>query len=591
MLQTIGGLQTQNPGEDSTLVDFNPAFLYGRKSNGKRVSAMKAAFRFEPGSVPLLILLALVSFPIALVWTWWGYKHAHVERQGIDIVNHAILVHQNAVSDGDNERILAFHLNYPQTSHRLAAWFLPLFEGDVFLAMRFVALLSLLGLFFCQLTLLCRFLPAVISVMVLLAWQWVCLECKVSNLNHFMWDGQYNYSRSVGGVGLWLALVLVTTTTKAGWQRCAVFTLAIAAVLFSFACHLAPGAIAVAFLAVFGSILWLRNRQWEYLFLMAGTVTGSLVLFFATQVWLYMAANATMDGWMPVKHWWLLLLWIPTFLVVAGWLGRIVLKGIFISLHKTQQKVEAAEPTSPGLVTLGVSCALLAAGGFQFYLMGEWWAGSCAPYAVKSLFFYTFPLATFLWIVGFTWVWKTRQAVTPDWLNNKFMRWLAVGFACVLCFLFVQRWLRRDPGLLWAIELTPQQRVFHPQGYFQPDPAWMPMALTDTLAAYRDDEGRWCYFDPLQPSGSHYASVIGLQTQRIPAVHCFYDLTQGKGAALVKSAELQGVLLPYFVDPANIFPPSVRVEKTGPFWRCSFPVSRTRPNSYQKTTEIIEVTE
>ena len=107
-------------------------------------------------TIAFLGLICAAGLLAAWPWSLIGYRGAHLEFQGSDIIYHAVMIHQVGIPDGRNVHTLGEHVNYPIMSHRLAAWALPLFDGNPFLAMRFVAAVTMVVLLAAPFVLLCR---------------------------------------------------------------------------------------------------------------------------------------------------------------------------------------------------------------------------------------------------------------------------------------------------------------------------------------------------------------------------------------------------------------------------------------------------
>jgi hypothetical protein len=493
----------------------------------------------------LLLLAPLLALPLA----WLGYSRSHLERQGLDIVNHLVIAHQLTVQDGQTERVLSEHTRYPASSHRLIVWSSPLFGGDLLLAMRYMAAVTMLALLFLPYVLLCRLVRPLPALVLLLAWHLVCYYLKVDGVNHFVWEGQYNYSRAVGTVAFWLALIALSTRSNSPVGRLALQGLAIACGCFALACHIAPGAVTFGTVMAWQGACWLRERRREHLLGAGCTLLAAGGMLFATDVWVYMAQNASSDGWLPVGSHYLLLVWVPT-----------LLAGLVLYVVRLRSPLESEGAPIEAVLMAG----LLASGGLQAYLTYRMLtSGACAPYAVKSIYFFTFPLAALL-LIRWAGQW-TSQCLerVPPWIPGS----LAIGLSVWLGGNIV----RADMGLRHQVDYSKNHTRKRPTKDQLPD------GVARQLKGSRGEFVGYYYYDPIQVFGSYYATVVSLDVERIAAIQVLDVLSRNANrmtpeveAELARSG-FKGVLLPEDADPARIVPGLGPVVKSGKFWKCPVP--------------------
>jgi hypothetical protein len=481
---------------------------------------------WRPGSVPFLAVLLALGAIFAGVWTQLGYRHSNLERQGVDIVHHAVIVHQVNAPGGLDRQTFNKLADYPNTSHRLAALTLPWFGGDALVALRFAALTTICWLLALQFTMVCRFLPWVQAAIVVLLWQWLCCWGKVSNPYHF-WEGMYNYSRAVGGLGLWGGLLLLTVQPASAWQRWLLELLAVGAAAFALACHLVPGAVALGGLGLYALAGWLRQRRPERLVLLMVTMLTAAGMYLGTSVWKVMVDSAGLNGWLPVGPLALLLTWIP----LAGLAAWFLIRPI---VGRTVQPLT-------WLSTEPLMTALLAAGALQTVTFLRMLWGSCAPYAVKSLFYYTFPLASLL---GILWLVPWCRRLPASWQQywyaaerRKLLHVLAGGLLLASIGLVYHQ----DRGLRTFIRLNEDSAAT--RRYYPPHDQ-LPPAMIKALAEVASEHQAWYYLDPDQPFGAFYATLLGLHLEFNTAIECRDRLLAHDYEALNSLAGVHGLLIP-----------------------------------------------
>jgi hypothetical protein len=484
-----------------------------------------------------------------LAWPWarFGYTHSHLERQGRDVVHHLIIAHQLTVPDGRTEQALGGHVNYPIASHRLTVWAAPLFGGHLLMAMRYVSAATMLALFLLPAAFFCRAFRPLPALLLLLAWHLACYLLKVDGLNHFLWEGQYNYSRAVGTVAFWVALIVLSFPAATARARLAHQGLVIACACFALACHIAPGAVTFGALLAWQAARWALDRRWEYLLGALAALAAAAAMYFGTDVWAYMSRNAGSDGSLPVVWLPCVLVWVPALLVGVG---------LFLRRPGPGEGADLETPLLAGL---------LASGALQGYLTFQMLsAGSCAPYAVKSIFFFTFPLASLLLAL-----WGGQLSRRLAWPPvAKVPAWATAALAVALLTLLVAHALRKDYSLRRDI----RARTNHPRA--RPRKEALPHEASQRLKALRSTCPGCYYHDPRQPSGSFYATVVGLGLRRAVADECV-NLLLREGWELspavleeMAQAGVSAVLLPDDLSPAAEAPGLGPAVKVGRFWKC-----------------------
>jgi hypothetical protein len=491
---------------------------------------------------PWLLLMAALVFAIG--WTAVALRRTNLEQQGIDIVNHALMVRQLAIPGGDSEYWLGEYATYPHTAHYLAAVFLPLFDGNPIQALRCAALFVLLVMLIAQYGLLRLLLPWAPAVLVLVLWQAACALVNVADVNHFLWQGQYNYSRAVGAAALWLLLLLLARPPLGGWLHlCSPLPVVLLAA-FALACHIAPGAIAFGTLGVFYLLTaWSDSgRRGESLIGLLLTLLAGAGMMFGTRLWQYMVANSGSDGYLPVPIAPLVALAAPT------WVGAAVL------LWRGRRARSRSSP-----VVQCVACALLVAGPLQAYLLYKWhFLKTTAPYAVRSVLFYTFALTSLLWISGaVNWLRYRISSVEALWSSRR-TRWAATCMAGTALIV----------GLWVALYKDPVRR------YYGIDRD--PVQVARDLAEHHEELAGCYYYDPRQVFGSYYATAAGSGMPHSVTLSCLKGLYYEKNwQRLLAEEQVTALLLPAAVDPQDVFGSTVHAQAVGPYWRCDLEPFRT----------------
>lgn len=252
---------------------------------------------------------------------------------------------------------------------------------------------------------------------------------------------------------------------------------------------------------------------------------------------------------MPLAHLPLLLAWVPVALV-AAWRQ--------VSAPLMHPDASATRETESAL-----SAFLLAACTLQTYAAIRLAQGSIAPYAVKSLFYYTFPLA--LLLLTF-WVDRGMQHMGVNFARTKNVhrRWCVV-LAAVLAIWVVGRPLARDPGLSRKTVAADESQIQRgprtvPYAHFQaPDEA------DALLRARQGIRTGVVYLDPQCPFGAYFVSLSALGQGIHPD-----DLIHGRRPdpeKLFSRPDIDEVLLPADVDPVAYLGMSV-VVRSNPPWIC-----------------------
>jgi hypothetical protein len=489
------------------------------------------ARRCRPGSLPFLALLLAGAAAFSFAWAALPGRGNDLEHQGIDIVNHAILIHRQAHRVPTSDQ--GFHASYPQTAHALAAALMPLLGDNAVRAMDCAAWMTLLGMLACQYTLLCRLMGAWPALAVLVGWQWLCSQTLFADRDFFTTN--YFYPQAVGTLFYWLALVLLSTPesgpTRVLWEG-----LALGAAALAYACHIVPGVAAFATLAAVQAYqLFLPGRLEALLRLLVTMIAGMCLVLASEQYRLMATARFQGNYWLPYNRLWLLLSWVPTLLVACG-----------VLLRALGQR-RALRPDNPAAVlTLG----LLAAGALQGYLALEAVrAVTLGYYSAKKFFFLTFPLGGLLGCAAAWWLSGRRLAGS--------LRAALVAGGLLAAVVGLARWMicdPRHPGAA-AAELDP-------------------VAGAHMLAGLRPQLPPQTYFhDPAAPMNSLFASVVGLQLNHDSGIHSWESLyTKAFPLWLVaRHGIIAHLLLPPGVDGRALLGSEAHAETAGAFLRYDVP--------------------
>jgi hypothetical protein len=481
------------------------------------------------------LLLLFVTVLGSVVWTSKALRNNNLDWQGLDIASHALMVTWEAQSLPPE--LLGHDQTYPKASHALAAALLPILRHNPIQAMRAVALIALFTMLSAQYTLLARLVRPVPALILLVLWQWLAGWTGFADLNHFV-DGSYMFSQAAASAGFWLVLTVASTVAARRFEAWTLTIVALGLAWGAYACHLVPGAMAFGTLGVFFGLRGFRNRsKTEFLRMFLTMVVGGMTILSSVQ-WQLMAfaRTAIFESWLPCDHLWLLLAWIPTLAVALVRLaGRL------------------AGKQSPSALTdleLMLVAGLLVSGSLQAYFAFEWGVqGTTSAYTVKKFFFFTFPLASLLWI---SWLADASKAMAlPTAVPPRLALAGALGLAGVCLYQMLAADFKRP--------------------YF--GRAHDPVRLAHRLAGKRETLYRCYYYDPEFPMGSLYASVAGLRINRDQALRCWEALSFRDKAPvsfwqLVHDGHVATVLLPVQSDPEKVFlVPVPTVEEDG-FLKC-----------------------
>jgi hypothetical protein len=507
----------------------------------------------------LLAVLLAGSAVLAFAWAALPGRSNDLEQQGIDIVNHAILVHRRA--HPVPAALYGAHRHYPQASHALAAWFMPVLGDNAIRAMDCAAWLTLLGLFAAQWTLLCRLLPAAPALAVLALWQGLRLQTRFSDWDFF--HVNYYPPQALGTLGVWLQLAVLATPEVTPLRRCLRDGAAVLLAALAYSCHIVPGAVAFATLAVLhGSELFGPGRRAACLRLLLTGLVAAVTLLSSDQLRLMAGARTVAGGRLLYDHLWLLLLWVPTLLVACLALARGLRRVL---------------PRRPNHLERVLTCALLAAGGIQGYLTLETLLGhNLGYYSAMKLYWYTFPLATLLWV---GWLCRLLAASAGRVGLPRLASRRAVAAGCVLCAIWgLNSLVRQDPRRPRLLGLGAIRRTLL---RLPPNPGSVANSLRlsqerDAVVAARRLAGRpnhaapWVYFyDPAMPFGSLFASVVGLETHHDAALGCWMSLGLREVALadVSRTNHVGWLLLPRHAD-TRALGLAVPARPDGAFLRC-----------------------
>lgn len=472
---------------------------------------------------PLLAVLTALSVVFAIAWTALALNRNNVDRQGIDIVHHSLILHQLTVPGGLTQYSLGAFWEYPMGAHEVALLLLPCFDGDAIQAVRCLALISLLVMLLAKWVLLGRIMRPAVALLALAAVQAVFMQARVADLNHFLWEGQYNFSRAVGTAALMVLLVALAAPPCSGRLAWLNDVLRIGLAAYALGCHATPGVIAFCTLGWF-YLQELRENGLLPGLLKLGVLGGAAsALYFGTNAFAMMK-YASMGGWQPVRGEAALLAgWLPTWLVMSG-------------LGVRQLWRPRPGPWSDG-VGRAVLCGMVASGTLQAYLTLRCQLGQVTPYTVKSTLFVTVTMAALVWLRALVLLLERRPMWTAVWQRQRFCRGVAVVAAAAAVFGMVNM-LRRD--------------VQRPYYGAERDP----VEIVRVLQASGNPPCDYYYFDPKQPIGSLFVNVAGLHREMAAPL------------AADEVRKLSHVLLPRGEDPA-VLGAGVAAEPYGIFLKCA----------------------
>jgi hypothetical protein len=493
------------------------------------------------GTLRAAFVLLAGSFLVAVPVTWLRYSRTHLDNQAVDIIHHLIIADDLYETGGRDQAILGILSDYPAASHRLAAWSAPLFGGDILQAMRYAAFGTMLALLALPYVLLCRVFSPLPALVLLLGWHLVCFFLQVDGLNHFMWNGAYNYSRAVGTVAFWTALVALSTATGRPWSRFGAECLAVACACLALACHVAPGAVTFAMILAWQAAWWLRERTAARAAGFALTLAAAAGMVFGTSVWVFMVQSSASNGYLPVGPHPILLLWVPDLLAALGLYAVRLRRGF------------PADGEAGGL-EMALAAALLA---LKMVV-----AGTVAPYAVKWIYFFTFPVAGLLSLL---WAGRVSVPSVPAWSVRK---WAAL--AVVLGGVFLFRWHTREAGASPVLRLADGRSKLLPEDR-------RPPAVCRGLREAAGELAGYFYFDPEQIHGSYYANVSALRVPLSRACEGYSALFEEGERLTPKACDtlgrsgFVGVALPEWADPDRDAPGLGPAVKVGRYWKCPLP--------------------
>lgn len=476
-----------------------------------------------------------VAVIAATVWTAVALTQNNLELQSIDLCHHVMFVDhlQSPWGKADREFVGA----YPLLSHRVAALWLPLFDNPI-QAVRAAALASLLIMLIAQWFLFRTLMSPAPALIALILWQSLCTNCKLGDVNHFLWDFQYNFSRAMAAAALWVMLLGLVVPPF----RHRVFNLVLLLGLagFAFRCHIAAGSLALATLGTWCIVQCIR-RNWYAgvvgLIALTGMSAGLLIF---TDEWRYLASLSHDNGPLPIRHPDLIALWIPTALI-----------GFEVALRKAYRTLRGQ--ALPMDFTVAVLCGLLPAAALQSYMLyGKNISHTIGTYPYNQMLFYTFALATLLWMAGLL-------AILKSWApqliarGNSILSLLAIASAA---------W-----GLYTILEADARRP--------RPEPDRDPIRVLNALKPLRESFVGHYYYDPALEHASYFVTraVLGRESHNAPRYRL--HLHQRRPWDLFREPELLGVFLPLTIDPVTIFGPGCPTTRSGDFWRCDLAAFRT----------------
>lgn len=501
--------------------------------------------------MPRLVCLSsdVVAFVPRFPWAWFGFAilaatmwtavaltQNNLEMQSIDLCHHAMFVHhlQTPWSGFDRDFVGA----YPLLAHRVATIWMPIFHNPI-QSVRAAALACLLVMYVAQWFLLRTRLSPAWAMLVLVAWQCLCTTCKLGNVNHFLWDFQYNYSRAVSAAALWvMILVFVTPPSR---YRVLNVAVAIGLAAFAFRCHIAAGSLALATCGAW-CIVNLLRRAWlpGLSGLIALSLTGAAMLLF-TDEWRYLASLSNDNGPMPIRHESLIALWIPTTLFGLGYAFRKAWE----AYHGNELTINA---------TTAVLCGLLPAAVLQGYMLyGKNVTHTIGTYPYNQMLFYTFELATlFLVVILFEAlpIAKCGRANSQVFHSAPQPRSILVALATIAF-----AW-----GLFTILEKDAHRTAV--------ETARDPIVALQELEPFRDQFRGHYYYDPHLEHASYFVTrcLLGRDSQNAARyrLHCHLR----KPGDLFREPELKGLFVPACFDIDMVVGPACPRERIGSFWKC-----------------------
>jgi hypothetical protein len=499
----------------------------------------------RPGSLRLLVILLAGSVGLAFGWAALPGRSNDLEHQGIDAVNHALMIHRRA--HPVPRELQGTYASYPQLMHALAGCFMPVLGDNAIRAMDCVSWLTLLGLFAVQWTLLCRLLPALPALAVLTGWQWLRLQTHFADWDFF--HVNCYPPQALGTLLVWLqVLLLATAAPRVRWLRDGA---ALLLALLAYNSHIVPGAVAFATLIILEGYHLLAGpgRTGASLRLVLTGVTAAGTLLGSEQLAVMAGARIIAGGTLLCDHLWLLLLWVPTLLLAC--------------VRVAWQRWRHSGPEEMELV---LSSALLAAGSIQGYLTLETVLHvSVGYYSALKLFWLTFPLASLLWLC-----WLSRLLCRTWRLPRQRVVRVAVAAGCLLLALYGLRSLVQQDPRRPSLRLKPPTDLVERTRLRQARDAVAASHRLRRLLGRTNHAPPYVYFhDPAMPFGSLFATVTALETNHDAAYGCWLSLHFKQSLADLLRRERVGlILLPRHADARAVVGVAVPVEPAGPFLRC-----------------------
>lgn len=479
-------------------------------------------------------LLSSFIVLFAASWTAWMLPRNNIERQGGDIVHHALIV-QELIDP--SLPAPAFFKSYPRLSHQIAAGLSILFDADPIQGMRCVALVALGLMTLFQFELLRSALSWSAAAITLCAWQFVCTTAKVGNINHFLWEGQYNYSRAVGAAAMWLSVLVLAVTRRRQSQGLLFSWLA---AIFAIQCHLVPGVLAFGTIVLHYSLHSHISRSWRPL-QSAGLSGVVAVVSCLTSKSREMAGIAAAGGWLPVALEPLLWIWAPTALLAIGCIVGL--------RRRSQTELHAVDSSDQVLIA-----ACLTSAALQSALFVGRFVGRISDYSYNSALFYTFQFAS-LWLI--------HAAATglchwrPDWRIDRYP--LAVRRGCQLAAVVAG---------IFAIGVALKRDVRRP--YFGEDRD--PVHVVRQLHLWSDRIPTILYIDPEQPMSSYFVNLSIANLDAIAAMKVSDQIRDGFNInKLCADREVHALVLPRAFNPSQTLRSNVDAEARGNFWLVRLP--------------------
>lgn len=361
---------------------------------------------------------------LSIAWARWVLPDFNSEHLGPDMCHHVVMVQAQTIADPDEraQMLCVFHA-YPQASHYVASWVVPLLNDDPYKGVRAGTLICILLILVAHYVLFRTVLPG--GPMALLAVGLVQLLTSPTGASCAKLGVGYSYAYIFGAAALWGALVLADWPASSFWQRSVLNGVSIAMAGVAFLGHIVPGTVALGTVGLYGLLQVVRSRgAWGESARLGVLVCIGVAVILGTPQLRYMSQQRVNDGELGLKNEWLLWSWLP--ILVAGVLFHV----------RTWRKVDSLSVHERWLEKL--YCLLLVAGSLQLYCYLEWHQGKAGAYAYRKFFYLLVPAAMCVLLLGgFSWLRTLKHSPRVMAIFESNQRWLPVlcaivGVGCLL---------------------------------------------------------------------------------------------------------------------------------------------------------------